>query len=158
MMNTHAAGKTSPDRIEKRIVLRAPRSRVWRAISGAGEFGAWFGVKLEGSFAPCARVRGRITEPGYEHVVMDITVERMEPERLFSYRWHPYAIDPEVDYSGEPSTFVEFRLEEVAGGTELTVTESGFDRIPAARRAEAFRMNERGWAEQLKRIERHVSA
>ncbi len=157
-MNANAVGKTSLDRIEKKIVLRAPRSRVWRAIADSGEFGAWFGVKLEGSFAPGARVRGQITEPGYEHVVMDITIERIEPERLFSYRWHPYAIDPGVDYSGEPTTLVEFRLEEVAGGTELTVTESGFDRIPAARRADAFRMNERGWAEQLKRIERHVSS
>jgi uncharacterized protein YndB with AHSA1/START domain len=147
----------STDRIEKKIVLRAPRSRVWRAIADAEEFGAWFGVKLEGSFAPGARVRGRITTLGYEHVIIDITVERIEPERVFSYRWHPYAIDPGVDYSGEPTTLVEFRLEEVAGGTELTVIESGFDRIPAARRAEAFRMNDQGWAEQLKRIERYVS-
>jgi uncharacterized protein YndB with AHSA1/START domain len=148
----------STDKIEKKIVLRAPRSRVWRAIADAKEFGTWFGVKLEGSFAPGARVRGRITEPGYEHVTMDIIIEKIEPERLFSYRWHPYAVDPGVDYSGEPTTLVEFRLEEVSGGTELTVTESGFDRIPAARRAAAFRMNEQGWAEQLKRIERHVSA
>jgi uncharacterized protein YndB with AHSA1/START domain len=146
------------DIIEKKIVLKAPRSRVWRAIADAKEFGIWFGVELEGSFATGARVQGRITVPGYEHVTMEITIERIEPERLFSYRWHPYAIDPAVDYSGEPTTLVEFRLEEVAGGTELTVTESGFDRIPAARRAEAFRMNDQGWAEQLKRIERHVSA
>jgi len=148
----------STDKIEKKIVLRAPPSRVWRAIADAKEFGSWFGVELEGSFAPGARVQGRITVPGYEHVTMEITIERIEPERLLSYRWHPYAIDPNVDYSGEPTTLVEFRLEEVSGGTELTVTESGFDRIPAARRAEAFRMNEQGWAEQLKRIERYVSA
>jgi uncharacterized protein YndB with AHSA1/START domain len=157
-MSADRIEKTSTDRIEKKIILRALRSRVWRAIADAQEFGAWFGAKLEGSFAPGARVQGRITEPGYEHLTMDITIERMEPERLFSLRWHPYAIDPAVDYSGEPTTLVEFRLEEVAGGTELTVSESGFDRIPAARRAEAFRMNDQGWAEQLKRIERHVSA
>jgi uncharacterized protein YndB with AHSA1/START domain len=146
----------STDRIEKTVVLRAPRSRVWRAITNAEEFGSWFGVKLEGGFSPGARVTGRITIPGYEHVVMDVTVERVEPERLFSYRWHPYAIEPGVDYSGEPTTLVEFRLEEVTEGTRLTVTESGFDRIPAARRAEAFRMNDQGWTGQLKNIERHV--
>lgn len=129
----------STDRIEKTVVLRAPRSRVWRAITNAGEFGSWFGVKLEGGFAPGARVTGRITIPGYEHVIMGITIERVEPEQLFSYRWHPYAIEPGV-----------------AEGTRLTVTESGFDRIPVTRRAEAFRMNDQGWAGQLKNIERYV--
>ena len=147
----------STDRIEKKIVLRAPRSRVWRAIADAKEFGRWFGVVLESPFAAGARVRGKITEPGYEHVVMEITIERIEPERLFSYRWHPYAIEPGVDYSSEPTTLVEFRLEEVPGGTALTVTESGFDQIPAARRTEAFRMNDQGWTEQVKRIERYVA-
>lgn len=146
------------DRIEKDIVLRAPRSRVWRALTAAEEFGAWFGVKLEGGFSPGARLEGRITIPEYEHVTMDITIEQMDPERLFSYRWHPYAVVPGVDYSSEPTTLVEFRLEEVAGGTRLTVVESGFDRIPLARRAEAFRMNDQGWAAQLKNIERHVTA
>lgn len=148
----------STDRIEKTVVLRAPRSRVWRAIANAEEFGAWFGVKLEGAFAPGARVRGRITTPGYAHLTLEITIEQIDPERLFSYRWHPYAIDPGVDYSGEPTTLVEFRLDEVAGGTRLTVIESGFDRIPLARRADAFRMNDQGWAEQIKNIERHVMA
>ena len=148
----------STDRIEKTIVLRAPRSRVWRAIANAEEFGAWFGVKLEGAFAPGARVQGRITTPGYEHLTMDITIEQVDPERLFSYRWHPNAVDPGTDYSGEPTTLVEFRLDEVAGGTRLTVIESGFDRIPPERRAEAFRMNDQGWAEQIKNIERHVMA
>lgn len=149
----------STDRIEKTVVLKAPRSRVWRAIADATEFGRWFGVNLEAPFAPGAQVTGRITSRGYEHVVMSITIERIEPERLFSFRWHPYAIEPGVDYSAEPTTLVEFRLEEAAAGaqTELTVVESGFDRIPAARRAEAFRMNEKGWASQLKNIERHVS-
>jgi uncharacterized protein YndB with AHSA1/START domain len=147
----------STDRIEKSIVLRAPRSRVWRAIASADEFGAWFGVKLEGAFAAGARVKGRITSPGYEHVILDITVERIDPERLFSYRWHPHAVEPGVDYSSEPTTLVEFHLDEVAGGTRLRVVESGFDRIPLARRAEAFRMNDQGWAAQLKNIERHVT-
>jgi uncharacterized protein YndB with AHSA1/START domain len=148
----------STDRIEKSVVLRAPRSRVWRALTDPQEFGAWFGVKLESAFTPGARVRGSITSAGYEHLTMEITIEQVDPERLFSYRWHPYAIDPGVDYSGEPTTLVEFRLEEVAGGTRLTVTESGFDRVPLARRADAFRMNDAGWAEQVKNIEKHVSA
>ena len=148
---------TSTDRIEKTIQLRAPVSRVWRALTDAAEFGGWFRVKLEGAFVVGATVRGQITYPGYEHLRMEVLVERMDRERLFAFRWHPAAVDPGVDYSGEPTTLVEFRLEEVAGGTRLTVVESGFDRIPAARRAEAFRMNEGGWAEQLLNIERHVS-
>lgn len=146
------------DRIEKTVFLRAPRSRVWRAIVTPEEFGAWFGVNLDGAFAPGKRVSGRMTIKGFEHLPMEITIDRVEPERLFSYRWHPYAIDPKVDYSSEPMTLVEFRLEDAPGGTQLTVTESGFDRIPAARRAEAFRMNEGGWASQLRNIERHVAA
>jgi uncharacterized protein YndB with AHSA1/START domain len=148
----------STDRIEKRIELRAPRSRIWRAITDAKEFGTWFGVKLEGAFTPGAVVRGRITHPGYDHLTMDVTVERVDPETLFSYRWHPYAIDPAVDYSSEPMTLVEFHLDEIRDGTRLTVIESGFDRIPLARRAEAFRMNDGGWAAQIKNIERHVAA
>ena len=148
----------STDRIQKSIVLQASKSRVWRAITTAGEFGSWFGVKLEGEFAPGARVSGRITIPGYEHVSLEMTIERIDPERLFSYRWHPYAIEPNVDYGKEPTTLVEFRLEEVAGGTRLTVIESGFDRIPAARRAEAFRMNDEGWAGQVKNVERYVTS
>jgi uncharacterized protein YndB with AHSA1/START domain len=145
------------DRIEKRIVLRAPRSRVWRALSRPEEFGAWFGARLDAAtFEPGARVTGRIAFPGYEHWTFELTVERVEPERLLSYRWHPYPV-PGRDYSGEPMTLVEFRLEEVAGGTELTVVESGFDRVPLDRRAQAYRMNEGGWAEQLRNVERHVS-
>jgi uncharacterized protein YndB with AHSA1/START domain len=146
------------DRIEKEIVLRAPLSRVWRALTDPVEFGAWFGVRIQGAFAPRSRVQGRITHPGYEHLTMEIAIERMEPEQLFAYRWHPYAIDPKVDYSTEPTTLVEFRLEEVEEGTRLTIVESGFDKIPAARRAEAFRMNEGGWAQQIQNIERHVAA
>lgn len=146
----------STDRIEKRIQLKAPRARVWRAITDSAEFGRWFKVALEGSFAEGATVRGRITNPGYEHLQFELVVERVEPERLFSYRWHPYAIDPAVDYSAEPTTLVEFRLDEADGGTALTVVESGFDALPAARRDEAFRMNEGGWAAQIKNIARHV--
>lgn len=146
-----------PDRIEKTIVLRVPRSRVWRALTDPAEFGSWFGVKMEGTFAPGAHVHGAITHPGYEHLTMDITVERMEPERLFSWRWHPYAVETDVDYSQEPTTLVEFTLEDVAEGTRLTVVESGFDRVPLARRAKAFRMNDDGWTQQMKAIERHVA-
>jgi uncharacterized protein YndB with AHSA1/START domain len=149
---------SSTDRIEKQILLRAPRARVWRALTDAGEFGAWFGVALEGVFAEGARVRGRIAHPDYQHLTMEVLVEKIDAERLFSFRWHPYAVDPKVDYSSEPATLVEFRLEHAEGGTLLTVVESGFDRIPAARRAEAFRRNDHGWAEQLANVERHVSA
>jgi uncharacterized protein YndB with AHSA1/START domain len=148
---------TDTDRIEKKVVLRAPRSRVWRAIANAEEFGEWFGVKLEGAFAEGATIRGKITYPGYEHLTMEVLIERIEPERYFAYRWHPYAIDPTVDYSHEPMTLVEFRLDEADGGTLLTIVESGFDQIPLARREKAFRMNEQGWAEQTRNIERHVS-
>jgi len=147
----------SLDRIEKEVVLRAPRSRVWRALTDAEEFGAWFGVKLQGGFAAGARVQGQITIPGYEHVTMDITVVRLEPERRFTWRWHPAAVEPGVDYSAEPTTLVEFHLEEVAGGTRLTVVESGFESIPLARRAKALEENEGGWAAQLQNIARHVS-
>jgi uncharacterized protein YndB with AHSA1/START domain len=145
------------DTITKNVLLRAPRSRVWRALTNAEEFGAWFGARLSGTFAPGARMQGPITHKGYEHLTMDFTIERMEPERLFSWRWRPAAIDPSVDYSAEPTTLVTFELEEVDGGTRLTVVESGFDRIPAARRAEAFRMNEGGWTQQMESIKRHVA-
>ena len=148
---------TTTDRIEKNVLLRAPRARVFRALTSAEEFGAWFGVKLEGELIEGARVRGKIAHAGYEHLTMEMLVERIEPERYFAYRWHPYAIDPKVDYSSEPTTLVEFRLEDASGGTALTIVESGFDRIPLARRAEAFRMNDDGWTQQARNIERHVS-
>jgi uncharacterized protein YndB with AHSA1/START domain len=147
---------TSTDRIEKKVLLRAPRARVWRALTDAREFGQWFGVELSGTFAPGARMKGKITHKGYEHVTWDVTIERMEAPRLFSWRWHPYAVETGVDYSAEPTTLVEFELEEVASGTMLTVVESGFDRVPLTRRAEAFRMNDQGWAAQMKSIELHV--
>ncbi len=144
------------DRIEKKLLLHAPLGRVWRAISDSAEFGTWFGVEFDAPFEPGAAVRARFTSPKYAHMTMDVIVERVEPERLFSYRWHPYAIDPDADYSDEPTTLVEFRLEQVPEGTLLTVTESGFDAIPAARRDEAFRMNEKGWAAQVENVRRHV--
>ena len=148
---------SSTDRIEKTVHLRAPVARVWRALTDAGEFGTWFRVKLASPFAVGATVRGRITYPGYEHLTMEVLVERMDRERLFAFRWHPAAVEPGTDYSAEPTTLVEFRLDEEAGGTRLTVVESGFDRLPAARRSEAFRINEGGWSEQLRNIERHVT-
>ena len=145
------------DRIEKRIELKAPISRVWRALTDYREFGEWFRVKLEGPFVPGQVARGRITHPGYEHVEWKATVKEMQPERLFSFNWRPYAVDPNVDYSNEPPTLVEFRLQEIPGGTLLVLTESGFDKVPAHRRAEAFRMNDQGWTQQMKNIERHVA-
>ena len=146
------------DRIEKKILLRAPRARVWRALTNATDFGLWFGVNLKGTFEVGRPIRGNVTDRGHEHITMELTVERIEPEKLFSYRWHPNAIDPKADYSAEPTTLVEFRLEEVAEGTMLTVVESGFDKIPAGRRDEAFRSNDRGWSEEMENIRRHVEA
>jgi uncharacterized protein YndB with AHSA1/START domain len=143
--------------IEKQIELKAPVSRVWRALTDYREFGQWFRVKLDGPFMPGQVSRGRITYPGYEHLKWEAVVQKMEPERLFSFTWHPYAIDPKLDYSKEAPTLVEFRLEKTASGTLLRLTESGFDKIPSDRRAEAFRMNDSGWAEQMKNIEKHVA-
>jgi uncharacterized protein YndB with AHSA1/START domain len=130
---------------------------VWRALTNPVEFGTWFGVKVEGTFAPGARVRGAITHKGYEHVTWDITIERMEPERVFSWRWHPGAVEPGVDYAAEPTTLVVFELEDAAGGTQLTVVESGFDQVPLARRAQAYRMNGEGWTYQVQAIEAYVA-
>ena len=145
------------DRIEKQIELKAPRTRVCRALTDYREFSEWFCVKLENAFVPGQPARGQITYPGYEHVRMEVAVQEMKPEHLFSYTWHPYAIEPGVDYSGETPTLVEFRLEERGDGTLLTLTESGFAKLPPERRTEAFRMNEGGWAEQLENIARHVA-
>ncbi len=145
------------DRIEKRIELNAPVPRVWQALTDYRQFGEWFRVKIEGPFVPGQVSRGHITYPGYEHLKWEAVIQKMEPERLFSYTWHPYAIDPDVDYSQEPSTLVEFRLEAIPGGTLLVVSESGFDKIPEGRRLEAFRMNDGGWAIQMKNIEEYVA-
>ncbi len=156
MTSTMADPMTSSDRIEKKVVLRAPVSRVWQAIADSKQFGEWFRVKLNAPFAPGKKVQGKITIPNYEHLKFEMEIERVEPETYFSYRWHPYAIDPKTDYSKEPTTLVEFRLAEVKDGTALTITESGFDKIPASRRAEAFRMNDNGWAGQAKQIAAYV--
>jgi uncharacterized protein YndB with AHSA1/START domain len=145
------------DRIEKQIDLQAPVSKVWRALTDYREFGEWFRVKLEGPFVVGQVSGGQITHPGYEHLRMEVVVQKVEPERYFSYTWHPYAIDPKVDYSQETPTLVEFRLEESAKGTLLKVTESGFEKIPSARRLEAFRMNDNGWGQQLRNIENYVA-
>jgi uncharacterized protein YndB with AHSA1/START domain len=148
------------DRIEKTLLLRAPRSRVWRALTDPEEFGTWFGVKMPpGPFTPGARVRGVITgaHPGYENLPMEITIEKVEPERLFSWRWHPGDVDHGQDRSQEPTTLVVFTLEEKGRETVLTVVESGFDQLSPAYRASAFRLNDQGWTQQFKNIERHVA-
>lgn len=159
---------TSTNRIEKTILLRAPRDRVWHAISDSKQFGTWFGVEFDGPFVAGKHVTGRIVptkvdpevakaqEP-YSGMAFDCSIERIEPMRLFSFRWHPYAVDPGVDYSSEPTTLVLFELEEVAGGTKLTISESGFDRIPLERRAKAFASNEQGWTAQIKLIEKYLA-
>jgi uncharacterized protein YndB with AHSA1/START domain len=145
------------DRIEKRIELKAPVARVWRALTDYREFGDWFGVKLDGPFVPGQIARGQLLYPGYEHIRWEATVQKMEHERLFSFTWHPYPVDPKMDYSKEPPTLVEFSLEKTASGTLLLLTESGFDKIPNNRRPEAFRMNDGGWTEQMKNIEKYVA-
>jgi uncharacterized protein YndB with AHSA1/START domain len=145
-----------PDRIEKRIDIAAPIERVWRAVGDYREFGAWFRVKLEGPFVaghPCA---GQITYPGYEHLRMEIVVRAVEPPTRLAFTWHPFAIEPGEDYSGEPSTLVEIRLEVMPGGTRATVTESGFSRIPAHRRAKAFEANSGGWTQQTVNLSEYV--
>ena len=148
---------SSTDRIEQQIQLDFPRSRVWRALTDAREFGRWFGCELQGAFVAGQPIRGQITNKGFEHPI-ELSVDRIEPERLFSFRWHPYAIDPAVDYSTEPKTLVTFTLEPAGDGTLLTVVETGFDAIPAARRIKAFEMNNRGWASQLERVRRYLAS
>ena len=146
-----------PDRIEKRIELNAPVSRVWRALTDYREFGEWFKVKVDGPFVPGQTSHGQITYPGYEHLKWQVTIQRMEPEHLFSFTWpQPKSLD-QTDYSNEPTTLVEFRLEPIAGGTRLILTESGFDNLPADRRLEAFRRNEGGWTEQMKNVDNYVA-
>jgi uncharacterized protein YndB with AHSA1/START domain len=145
------------DRIERQIFIKAPRQRVWRALTDPGEFGQWFRVKLTTGFAAGQRASGQITYEGYEHIRFEVTVEQLIPERLFSWRWVPNAIDPARDYSREPTTLVVFELEEAPGGTFLKVTESGFDQVPAERRQEAYRGNEDGWTVQMENIEKHVT-
>ncbi len=145
------------DRIEKRMELKAPVSRVWRALTDYREFGEWFRVKLDGPFVVGQVSRGHLLHPGYEHVKWEAVVEKMDPERNFSFTWHPYAIEPDKDYSKEASTLVEFRLEKTAAGTLLVLTESGFDKLPSNRRDEALRNNDGGWTAQMKNIENYVT-
>ena len=157
------------DRIEKKILLKAPRARIWRALTDADEFGTWFGMKFDGRFAPGAHVKGSISptkvdaevaaaQKAHEGMPFEITIDRIEPQRLFSFRWHPYAIDRTVDYSNEPTTLIEFVLDDAPEGILLTVSESGFDRIPLARRAEAFAANEGGWTMMVKVFEKYIAS
>ena len=148
---------TSTDRIEKQVILAAPRARVWRALTDVAQFNAWFGVALTQPFTPGAEVSGKITIRNYDHVTMQIWIEAMEPERFFSFRWHPYAVEPGVDYSTEPTTLVSFTLEDAPNGTRLTIVESGFDAIPASRRAKAFSMNDKGWAGQAENMRKFLA-
>ena len=147
----------STDRIEQQIQLRAPKTRVWRALTDAREFGTRLRVAPDGEFTVGARVTGRVTYPGYEHLRFQVFVERMEAESRFSFRWHPHAVEPEEDDSNEPATLVDFRIEETAGGTLLTVVESGFDHLPADLRDEAFGTNSEGWEIQMQNVQDHVA-
>ena len=157
-MNTSTSPKSSSstDRIEKTMVLRAPRPKVWRALPNSAQFGEWFGVEVNEPFTPGHRVRGPFTIPGHTHLTFEITVEQMEPERLFSWRWQPGG-DPDID-PAEPTTLVVFELEDVPEGTRLTVTETGFDRIPPSRRGKAYRENEAGWSGQMEAIRKYLAS
>lgn len=159
---------SNPDRIEKRALLRAPLERVWRAVSDAERFGAWFGADFDGPFVAGEPLGGRIvptsvdpkvaeSQKPYEGHRFDVTVDRVEPMRRFSFRWHPHAVDPEADTTQEPTTLVTFELEETPDGTVLTVTESGFERLPPSRRAQALEMNEQGWEAQLTLIAKYLT-
>jgi uncharacterized protein YndB with AHSA1/START domain len=160
---------TVTDRIEKKILIRAPRARVWRALTDSKEFGTWFGIKFDGPFVVGAPARGVMTpttvdpevgkmqEPHAGHP-FDITIDRMEPERVFGFRWHPFAIEPGVDYSAEPTTLILFTLDDAPGGTMVTVTESGFDGIPLERRAKAFTANEGGWSKMIHVLDAYATA
>jgi uncharacterized protein YndB with AHSA1/START domain len=150
-------GVPATDYIARQALLGVPRARVYEALTSPGEFGSWFGVVLDGGFAPGARTQGRVTNEGYQHLTWEITVVDMEPGRLFSWTWHPYAIRADQDYSTEAPTLVTFLLQDVPEGTRLTVVESGFDQLPPERREEAFRMNEQGWAWEMKAITRHLA-
>lgn len=154
---TSTTNTPSTDRITKQFEVTANRSRVWRALSDAEEFGSWFGMQLDGPFIPGATRFGRLTMPKYDHITVELQIAALEPESYFAYRWHPAAIDDSLDYSDEPMTLVEFRLEETATGTTITIIESGFDALPATRRAEAFRMNEGGWNGQSRKLAAYVS-
>ena len=157
------------DRIVRKILLRAPRERVWNAISDSRQFGTWFGAQFNDRFAPGKSVHGKIVgttvdaevaarQKPHADKVFEFAIDRIEPQRLFSYRWHPYAVEPGIDYSKEPMTLVVFELEDAPNGTMLTVTESGFDRIPVERRARAFERDSEGWTMQMTLIEKYLAA
>jgi uncharacterized protein YndB with AHSA1/START domain len=145
------------NRIEKSIELKAPVTRVWQALTDYRQFGEWFRVKIDSPFQIGQPSRGYILHPGYENLQWEVTIQKIEPEHSFSFTWHPYAIDPDVDYSHETPTLVEFTLTPTPTGTFLRVTESGFENIPAARRPEAFLKNNGGWAAQMKNIQAYVA-
>lgn len=151
-------GGAGPDRIEVSVALTAGLGRVWRALADSGEFGRWFMADLDGPFVAGEKVRGHVTVPGYEHVGLEMQVVEVVPGALFAFRWHPYAVNPDIDYSQEPTTLVEFRLEEAGHGTLVTITETGFDQVPARRRAEAYEMHQGGWAEQVVNLARYTAA
>lgn len=156
-MSITTATPTTTDRIERQLTLEVPRSRVWNALTDVAQFNTWFGVRLGAPFTPGAELSGRITIRNYEHVTMQIWIEAMEPERVFSFRWHPYAVEPGVDYSSEPTTLVTFTLEDANGGTRLSIVESGFDAIPESRRAKAFQMNSGGWTGQSENLRKYLA-
>lgn len=146
------------NRIETSVAINAPIELVWRALTDHREFGAWFGVALEGPFTAGRMARGQMTISGYEHLKWEATVKKMEAPRYFAFTWHPYAVDPEIDYSTEPPTLVEFHLEPTDTGTRLQVVETGFDALPAHRRPDALRMNEAGWSFQMQNIKGHAES
>jgi uncharacterized protein YndB with AHSA1/START domain len=159
----------STDRIEKKVLMRASRERVWRAVSDAAEFGGWFGVAFDGPFAAGTRLTGKIVPTSVDAEVAKLQephkgkafawlIDRIEPMRRIAFRWHPFAVEPDVDYTKEPMTLIVFELEEVSGGTLLTITESGFDQIPLERRAKAFTANDGGWTMQMTLIEKYLAA
>ena len=161
------AQSTTTDRIEKRITLKASQERVWLALTDAKQFGDWFGVEFEGRFAAGKHMKGKIkptvadsevakAQEKYAGMEFDFVVDKIDPMRLFSYRWHPFAIDAETDYSKEPMTLVTFTLEAVEGGTALTVTETGFDALPIGRKTDAYEANEEGWGMQAILIEKYL--
>jgi uncharacterized protein YndB with AHSA1/START domain len=154
--STSPRSPSSTDRIQQTTLIRAPRSKVWRALTDSQQFGQWFGTRMEGPFVAGQRVEGAVTHPGYEHLRFDVVVEQIEPERLFSWRWHPGG-DSHID-PAEPTTLVVFELDEVAEGTRLTVTETGFDRIPVARRGKAYRENDEGWTGQLENLQNYFAS
>lgn len=159
-MATQTARPDSPsgtDRIDTRIDVKAPRARVWRALADAKEFGTWFGIALDGAIVPGATVHGVMTRPNGEQLKVNFVIDQVQPEHYFSYRWRPYAFDPAIDYSAEPMTLVEFRLEEAPGGTVVHIAESGFDGIPLFRRAEAFAKHSEGWKSQSAKLAKYVA-